>query len=258
MGSFFKWFSLIAIMLFSFYYTEKIALLVQKENPLRIKIEEIKSSYEVESVNAIIEDKYIIPGLNGEQVNVDKSFINMKSFGDFNKYYLIYDKVKPSVSLTNNLDKIIKKGNSKKKEVSIIIENISEHKSYFINNNIKINLLVDNSNVINNSFFEQINVDNDNFTKVNDYLDRNNMNKKICILNNKNYEICKENKYYIVDVSLRLNNSNIIEIKNSLENGSIIYIDKDTNLDYIKLLLKYISNQGLSVALLSNLISENH
>ena len=93
-------------------------------------INENSKDYNVSPVSALIEDEYIIPGLNGYSVNVLKSYNNMRYLDTFNSYYLEYDKIKPNISLENNKDKIIKKGNSSKKGISLIIKDNQDIISY--------------------------------------------------------------------------------------------------------------------------------
>jgi len=125
-------------MLFSFYYTEKIALLMRQKDPIYETIEDVVSTSNTNYVNAIIDDKTIIPGMNGLAVNVDKSFQKMKSFGAFNKYYLIFDQVKPEISLEDHKDKMITNGNSKKRMVSFILEENENIAKYLKENNIEV------------------------------------------------------------------------------------------------------------------------
>ncbi len=49
-----------------------------ESNELYKQIEAEKDTYEIASVNAIIEGDYIIPGLNGHVVDVKDSYYNMK------------------------------------------------------------------------------------------------------------------------------------------------------------------------------------
>ena len=74
MKNFYKYFGIVAIMLVSFYYTEKIALLMRQKDPIYETIEDVVDKSNTNFVNAIIEDSTIIPGINGLAVNVDKSF----------------------------------------------------------------------------------------------------------------------------------------------------------------------------------------
>lgn len=70
--------------MFSFFYTEKIANYVLENNELYKAIDAEKDAYEVLSVNASINGNYIVPGLNGEVVNVKDSYYNMKDIEVFN------------------------------------------------------------------------------------------------------------------------------------------------------------------------------
>ena len=113
---------LITLICFSFFYTEKIASFVLESNELYQEIDNKKEEYLVASVNAQIDGEYIIPGLNGLEVNVKDSYFNMKDINVFNEYYLLYDIVYPSISLNDYKDKIIKQGNTKKHSISFILE----------------------------------------------------------------------------------------------------------------------------------------
>ena len=84
MKNIYKYFGLLVLAIFSFYYTDKLVLLVQKNNPIMKKIDAEKKVLDVSSVNAIIEEDKIIPGKNGLKINDKKSFSLMKSFGTFN------------------------------------------------------------------------------------------------------------------------------------------------------------------------------
>ena len=70
----FQCLGLFLIMLFSFYYTNRAAILARDSNPIMKNINEVKDTLEVFSIDAIIKDEYIIPGLNGLKVNTTASF----------------------------------------------------------------------------------------------------------------------------------------------------------------------------------------
>ena len=122
-------------MVFSFYYTDKIALMVQENNPIMQQIKDTKPEKEEDYVNAIINDDKIIPGKNGLTINVEKSFSVMKSFNAFNSYYLIYDQKKPKISLEDNKDKIITSGNLSNNNMTIIVEYSEDLVKYLESNN---------------------------------------------------------------------------------------------------------------------------
>ena len=69
-----KSFGVIVLLCFSFYYTHQFALLMQKKNPIYQNILVLKEEASLKSIDATIIGDYIIPGLEGREVNVLKSF----------------------------------------------------------------------------------------------------------------------------------------------------------------------------------------
>ena len=124
-------------MIFSFYYTEKIALYVQNNTPLKKEIVLYSKDNNIKSVNAIIDGKYITPGINGLLVNIDKSYNQMKIYNVFSEKYIVYDEVKPEISTKEFKDKIINKGNSLRNSVSLIISKNNQSIDYLVTKNIK-------------------------------------------------------------------------------------------------------------------------
>lgn len=245
-------------MLFSFYYTEKIALLMRQKDPIYETIEDVVSTSNTKFVNAIIDDRTIIPGINGLAVNVEKSFQKMKSFGAFNKYYLIFDQVKPEISLEDNKDKMITKGNPKKRSIAFIVEENDSLKEYLTKENINASILITNDTFKRDSSLEQINADYKNYKETEGLLDSIKQNKNICIVNNYNEDLCRKNQKYLIKPSLELNTYNVASIKNKLESGSIIYIKKDAKVDDFKLLVQQAKYKGLAITSLSELIIEDN
>lgn len=253
-----KYMGIFVIMIVSFFYTEKVALIVQNKNPIMKDINDIFEEKKVKYVNALIDGNKIIPGKNGLEIDKENSFYAMKMLGKFNEYYLSYKEIQPKISLKDNKDKIIVSGNSANKKVSIIIGKDEKIIEYFVNKNIKINLLVD-KNIIYQQF-ELINNDVYNFDYVESLLNRKNINSNICVLNDNIYieKICKNNNKYLVKTDIILNDGNVIDIKNSICNGSIIYIEDNTRIEYIDFLLDEIKFKGLEVVPLSKLIDEKN
>lgn len=245
-------------MVFSFYYTEKIALIVLNKNPLMQSINEQKEYYDVGYVNAVIEGDYIIPGINGVEVNVRESFYEMQELNVFNEYYLVYEQVSPEISLEDNKDKIIRQGNFKLKQVSLILSGISDVSEYLRSNNYKADLLVDIDSYEKGSYFEVINNESDAFDSLENTLNLNKENKNICVINDKNYDICLKKKKYLVEPTLTLNSTNYIDVKNNLDSGSIILIDNSARLSDVKLLLKEIKYKNYDIVYLSEMISEEN
>ena len=134
-----KTISLLVLVCFSFFYTDKVMNIINQKDPLMIKIESLKEEYEVEPVNAMLDHDTIIPGINGRQIDVLKSYEEMKTSGIFREELLVYKDLYPSSLLSNNKDKYIIKGNNKENKVSLIlilnIKNIDNIKEYSLKEN---------------------------------------------------------------------------------------------------------------------------
>ena len=243
-------------MLFSFYLSDKITKLAINKNPIMQDIQEKNEDLTVMGTNAIINDNTIIPGINGKKINEEASFFKMKEFGAFNDTYLVYDKVKPDISLEDSKDKIIINGNKTLRQVSIIIDDSPKLLNYFRNKKLSITILAK----INTKFFdyEYINseIDEDVFYDLESVLKKNSLNKKICVIEKSNMKLCKKRKYYIVKPNILVNNVSIIQNKQSITNGSIIYINKNVSNKSIQIILNQIKYLDLKIVYLSQLISE--
>ena len=256
MKNLFKYMGIALVLLVSFYYTEKMSKIVVNNSSLVKEINRNSKDYNVASVSAIIEDDYIIPGLNGYAVNVLKSYNNMRYLDTFNSYYLEYDKITPDISLENNKDKIIKFGNPSKNNIALVIQDNQDIINYASSMDIKITRLVDSKTFDKNSIYEQINNDYENYSKVEAMLDNNNVNKNICFVSKNIKDVCLKNKKYLVEASVSLNNYNLASIKDNLKSGYIIFINDNVSLTDFKLLVKQINYQDLKINYLSELITE--
>ena len=256
MKNLFKYMGIALVLLVSFYYTEKMSKIVVNNSSLVKEINKNIKEYNVASVSAIIEDEYIIPGLNGYAVNVLKSYNNMRYLDTFNSYYLEYDKITPDISLENNKDKIIKFGNPSKNNIALVIQDNQNIINYASSMDIKITRLVDSKTFDKNSIYEQINNDYENYSKVEAMLDNNNVNKNICFVSKNIKDVCLKNKKYLVEASVSLNSYNLASIKDSLKSGYVIFINDSVSLTDFKLLVKQINYQDLKINYLSELITE--
>lgn len=245
------------LVLLSFYTTNKTANLVRNQDPILKEIRNISLEKKEDFVNAVIEDDYIIPGMYGSIIDELKSLAKMKEQDVFNNLYLVSQPIKPDISLSDNLDKIIIKGNSKKQQVSFVIDENSSKKikDYLVKNSIKASLLIAKDNFSKDSYFEQINNDYDNYQELDKLLKKSKLNTNICLVNDNNsfLKLCQKKKKYLVKPTLTLDESNIIAVKEKLTSGSIIYLKDIT---YLDCLLEYIKSKDLKIIYLSELISE--
>ncbi len=259
MKKIFQYIGLVGICLFSFYYTEKIALYVKMKNPLMKEINSIKDDMYVNSIDStLINDIYIIPGLNGKEVDIDKSFVNMKEDNVLNINQLVYSPVTPKVSLEDHKERIIIRGNENKNCVSLIFEEDNDLAKYMYQEGYVINLLINKENyntnyeLINNSTIASV------YNNIEKYLNKNNINKKLCYVkeNNEVSKLC-QNKY-LFKSSLIINHSNLGVNKKRIKSGEIILIEKSLSLSELTILLDQINYQSLKIVPLSTLISEEN
>ncbi len=240
----------------SFYYTEKVALYVKNKNPLMQTLTKIAETKYQESINSLIVDNiYIIPGKNGQEVNLDKSFSNMVSSSTYNESDLVFNEIKPTISIEDNKDKIIIRGNKSNNNISLIIEKENDLSTYLINNNYQVNLLIKEERYINN--IELINNSNNKktYNKIDNYLDKNKINSNICLIEDNNIPSLCKNKY-LVKPSMIINHSNLPSLKNKISSGEIILIKDTLTISELIILLNEINYKDLSIVYLSNLISE--
>ncbi len=258
MKKYFEYFGLALIMVFSFYYTDKIAAIVLNKNPLMITIKKEAENYNVASVNAIIEGDFITPGINGLVVNAKESFLSMQELDKFNNYFLVFDQKKPDVSIDNHKDKIIKRGNRKLKQVAFILEAENEVSTYFSTNNLKAAMLFKLDTYKRNSGFLVINNEVEGFKSLENTLNLNKENKNICVVNEDNIKVCRKHKNYLVSPDITLTSNNFLDVKKEIDNGSIILVSKSAKVQDVKMLLREVNYKGLEIVFLNELISEEN
>ena len=253
---YYQYLGLISILIFSFFYAEKIANITLENNEIFQSINNYKDKYTIKPVNAIITDNYMIPGLNGKEVNIKKSYHKMKKYDSYNPNYIIYNSIIPSNSIKNNLDKVINKGNSLKKEVAIIVKDNNKVINYLLNKGVEVTILVNSSNYSDYKAGELINNDVENYRRMENILNNNKQNTNICYVNNIIENICRKYKKYLVKTNLIVDNQSFINIKNNISNGDIYYISNNLNIDYLQIFIKTIEYRDLKIVYLSKLISE--
>lgn len=281
MKKIFEVIGLISLVCFSFFYTEKISTVIRENDDLLKQIEQIEEQYRVEAIDAIIDGNTIIPGVSGSQIDVKSSYKKMKKVDTFNSNLLVYEDIKPKVSVNAVYDKYIISGNKNKKEVSLLflVENktdidkvVSTLRKYdikvtfyidgnwFEQNNEKITNLIEDGNVIGNLGYNyQYNTSgvswmNTIVTKI------GNQNATYCYAeteDEKTLNICKNNRSYTIKPNLVVDNNPLIAIKQNITNGSIISLKINNQLNNeLPLIIEYIHSKDLKIVTLSDLLNE--
>ena len=269
---FIKLLGLICLICFTFIYTEKIIDVSTNQDEIMIKLKEIENSYKIEPIDAQIIDDTIIPGNVGKYIDIENSYKEMKKIGYFEESLISYKDIYPNTSIYNNYNKYIIKGNTKDKQVSLIyilknnntldnILNIIKNKnttisffidSTFLNNNIDIVYKLKDYEIYN--YGSNGKYTKDNLIITNNIINNKSNNNSIyCLFLNKDnnsLNTCQESKMLSITPSI---NGNYNDIKNNLENGSIINI---TNTQELSNIIDYIKNKGYSISPLSSIIKE--
>lgn len=269
---------LFTIICFSFFITEQTVTVVKEQDPIMIELESIKNKYYQAPVNAIIKGNTIIPGISGKEIDIDKSYSNIKKVGYFDIKLLKYKKVKPSLSLVHNQDKYIIQGNPIRNQVSLLFILDTNDKveqlntiikdtkvNYFItadylNNNLKtIKKLSTNKEIYNYGY-------SGNYTEslllfANNLINHNANNKSIYCLtkeeNENTLKTCNIVTNYVIKPNIITQKSPYNEIKNNLTSGSIILLDVNSqSLKELPSIINFINSKGYKIVTLSTLLSE--
>ena len=270
MKKIFQMIGLISLTCFSFFVTEKTALVVSEMDEIMIEIKANYQNYKSDSVDAIIDNNTIIPGINGKQVNINKSYKNMKLSGYYSDKLYVYDYSRPTISLSDNIDKYIIKGNPKKRMVSLIFkvkanDNIKEILNIINNYNINVTFFINANWFTNNNDLIQelineghnIGILMDNYSDSDfEWMDMvikkiNNQKNSFCYStedNDKNLESCKlKNNYTIRPIEI-LEKTPLVDIKKNLNSGSILSLDINSNVrKELSTIIIYIKSKGYNI-----------
>lgn len=254
----------------SLIYTENITNVVKNNDSIMKNIKNISDEYKVESVNAIVSDKDIVPGVNGCEIDINKSYEDMKKINAFTDKMLKYKDIIPEISITNIFDKYISSGNSKDRNVSIVVyikDNVDKINEY---SNIKLNVFLDSSilenckvNILQNKKIynggNNLKYDNVIVEWMNDIILDNYNKPKYCLNKDRsddNLVVCARNKMHTISPKLMVTNTNMYEIKKQVQNGSILYFEENS-ISKIKEMSDYLIKKGYDIVYLDELLSEN-
>lgn len=273
-----KIFKISAVLLlvgFSFFYTEKVTMIARNSDPIMRAIKKEENNKKVSNVNPVINKDEYIMGINGCEIDVDKSYSKMRSVGEFKEELIVMKETSNDKDLT---DKYVIGGNNKEKNVSLIFivnKDIDSKLTDYINDkNIKVNYFIDGKyleeNMITVKFLsENSNIyylgeneeySDENMLYHNDLISMNGSNEpKYCFTSDKDNNTLKLcNDYDMVTIKSDIIKDNIYKrIKDKLNNGVIFAIDSD-NIDEIKVSINYILSKGYNIISLEDLLSEKN
>lgn len=267
---------IIILLLFSFFYTNKSISIIRNQDPLMKEIIKNKNKFEIKSVNAIVKENTIIPGKQGKEVDLEKTYTKMKQYGTYNESLTVFKEIKPTISIEDNYDKLITSGNKENKNISLIFKvekdtNITKLLSILNYHNIQVTFFIDGlyieNNNINNLSNHQIEllsynntIDEITFSSALSYLSyKTNKSPKYCLEDNNNIiNLCKELKLHTISPTIIIKKDPYKELKNNLSNSSIILVPINNQIyESLSTSILYIKSKGYNFLTLSELLSEN-
>jgi hypothetical protein len=274
-----KFLGLLSLICFSFFYTDKVMDVALEQDKIMISINNVKDDYREDAIEAIIDNDTIIPGISGREVDIEKSYSNMKSIGLFHENYLVFKDVMPKTTLDDNLDKYIIKANGSKQIISLIfiVDNDSDFNMIYNiakSKNVKVNLFLDYEylnkkiNSLNKitdvsiySYGEDGKYTKDNIIYTNNLIERITKKKaNYCLVtnkNNSNLKVCSDNKSYTIYPNLIIKDNLLSIVKNGVSKGDLILIDiNKNNINQLPSAIEYISAKGLEFEYLDEILSE--
>lgn len=275
----FQMIGLISLSCFSFFVTEQTATVVSDMDEIMIEIKAKKDEYKTDSIDAIIEDNTIIPGVSERQVNINKSYKNMKNNGYFSDKLFIYDYKIPSISLNDNIDKYIIKGNPSKRMISLIFiveknEDITDILNILNNYNAKSTFFVNYNWFSNNNDLVEVLIKNGHTVAplMEDYRDSNfewmdmvlkKINKQsigFCYNtdgNQDNLDQCVlKNNYTIKPIEIS-ENTPLVDIKQKLESGVLLSLKVNSQVKKeLSTIIIHIKSKGYELTNLENHVLE--
>lgn len=273
-----KIFKISAVLLlvgFSFFYTEKVTLIARNSDPIMRAIKKKENNKKVSNVSPVINKDEYIMGINGCEIDVDKSYSKMRNVGEFKEELIVMKETSNDKDLT---DKYVIGGNNKEKNVSLIFivnKDIDSNLTNYINDkNLKVNYFIDGKyleeNMITVKFLsENSNIyylgeneeySDENMLYHNNLISMNGSNEpKYCFTSDKDNNTLKLcNDYDMVTIKSDIIKDNIYKrVKDKLNNGVIFAIDSD-NIDEIKVSINYILSKGYNIISLEDLLSEKN
>lgn len=277
MKKFFSFMGALALICFSFYYTDSAVEIVKRNDPIMKEITEVAKDYEESSQDAILINNNIIPGVSGVKVDIDRSYEKMKQYGSFDAGLLVFEEVIPTISTSNTYDKFIIKGNSSKQGISLIFKmnntsyideilTILKEKDVKANFMITENILSGDIDVVeeiylNGHSIELLSSDYANIKKANKILKSLTGNKaKYCYSEEENkdiIEVCEKNKMHSIIPTIITTNFPYNDIKNNVTSGSMISLTNNIGtVRELSSIINYLNQKGYKILLLEDLLDE--
>ena len=276
-----KPFSAILLLLFSFFYTNKVVDIIRESDPIMQQIRLSSEKYQIQSQNAKIVGNNIIPGKTGRQIDYEESYNKMKQYGMYNETLTTFKETHPTISIDDYYDKYIVQGNSDRKSVALVFKiidnnNFTELINILKNQNVKSTLFIDGLFLENNTStiltllnheIELLSYDNKYnelyFNSALDYMSSlTKKEPKFCYAEYDQKEVldlCSKLKLHTIIPTIRPTSTPYKTVKEKLTNSSIISLPLTVQtINELPLIINYITQKGYTFLTLDELLSESY
>ncbi len=261
---------------FSFYYTDKVIEFSKERDPIMIKLRSINKN-KVSYVNGVLSSDTMLVGESGYEVDIEKSYEQMKKIDEYNDNLLSYIDVKPSILKKDNLDKFIIGSNTNDKKISFvfssssvkelksIIEVLNEEDVYstifidgkFLEENLGLLKSISNNKISFGLYGYNNNYSESSIRYVHDVINNNLLYSNYCLYKNDKFlKSCINSK--INTIKPYVISYNVFDyFVNNKERG-LIYMIKysDNNLSEFKSTILYLKQKGYDILSLDDILKE--
>lgn len=265
----FKYIGLFILMIFSFYFTNKVYELALDTDIIMKEIKNNEDKFNKEPINAKIDNDKIKPGSCGYKVDKKKSYNKMKKIGIYNENYYLFKNILPVENINNNKNKYIIGDNTEKNNVYLFL-NINEDNYMYLNESYKNYNIVITYNfykehkeildkIIKNNTILIRETNHQNLKEINKYYTKYKESNITCVnSNNKTFlNLCSLNNSLTISLNNEINNNYLLNIKKEIISGRFININFTKSFNNIKDIIdNQIENKGLHKGLIDNDIRE--
>ena len=281
MKKFFQMVGILTLMVGSFVYTEQVGTTAKLSDTLLNEIKSKKDGYKENAIEPIIKDDTIIPGINGKEVDTQKSYEAMSKIGYFDDKLLVYKPLKVENTLDKNKDKYVINGNNTKMDVTLLFkvdnnDNITNIIKSLDQKNSKATFFIE-SNYLEKHHNQIIKLVQGghtvgNLSKNEDYEDSDFVWMKTIITNigpqiynycytekpnKKILRVCNIQNSITIMPQIIIKKNPLLNIKKQILPGAIISLDVNSSLNReIEAILNYITSKGYNIKALEELLKE--
>lgn len=277
----FQMVGILTLMIGSFLLTSEVKTASKVTDTLLNEIKSKKDGYKENAIEPYVDDDTIIPGINGREVDVDKSYEEMSKVGYFDDKLLVFKTLMVKNVLDKNKDKYIVSLNNSRMEVSLlfkvleddditkIVKVFDERKikgtffitsSYLEKHHNQIIKLVQGGYTIGNLSNNEDYSDSDFVWMKTILTNIGGQKYNYCLVRDKSKKVikmCNLQDSYTIFSNQVIKMSPLINVKKKLEPGGIIVFDVNNSLNTeIEAILNYIDSKGYTIKSLEEGLKE--